>query len=234
MIRVAIIEDDADDAAELKKNVEDVIGELGKTCEIAMFGNPLRFLDTYKPDYDLVFMEIEMPAMNGLETAKILRQKDKSVVLIFVTNVARFAVDGYTVDAADFLVKPVEAGNLRVKLTRALNKIDNGKAERIIIRCKTGACVEIVSRIKYVEVMDHKLLFHTVDKTIAATGSLNKVEAQLKKYGFSKCNSCYLVNLDYVTEINDKTVHVGGDRLVMSRGRTKPFMKDLANRLGGV
>lgn len=234
MIRVAIIEDDADDAAELKKNVEDVINGLGNTCEIAMFANPLRFLDTYKPDYDLVFMDIEMPAMNGLEAAKILRQKDKSVVLIFVTNVARFAVDGYTVDAADFLVKPVEPGILRVKLTRALNKIDNGKAERIIIRCKTGACVEIVSRIKYVEVMDHKLLFHTVDKTIAATGSLNKVEAQLKAYGFSKCNSCYLVNLDYVTEINEKTALVGGDRLVMSRGRTKPFMKDLANRLGGV
>lgn len=234
MIRVAIIEDDADDAAELMKNVEDVIVETGKTCEIAVFENPVRFLDTYKPDYDLVFMDIEMPTMNGLEAARRLREKDKSVVLIFVTNVARFAVDGYTVDAVDFLVKPVEKANLRVKLVRALNKIDNGRGERIIIRCKTGACVETVSRIKYVEVMDHKLLFHTVDKTVVSTGSLSKVELQLKPYGFSKCNSCYLVNLDYVTEINDRTVHVGGDRLVMSRARMKPFMKDLANRLGGV
>lgn len=179
-------------------------------------------------------MDIEMPTMNGLEAARLLREKDKSVVLIFVTNVARFAVDGYTVDAADFLVKPVEKANLRVKLVRALNKIDNGRGERMIIRCKTGAYVETVSRIKYVEVMDHKLLFHTVDKTVVSTGSLSKVELQLKSYGFSKCNSCYLVNLDYVTEINDRTVHVGGDRLVMSRARMKPFMKDLANRLGGV
>ena len=234
MIRVAIIEDDADDAAELTNNVESVFREMGKTCEIVTFDNPVRFLDLYKPDYDLVFMDIEMPAMNGMDAARVLRTKDKSVVLIFVTNVARFAIDGYTVDAADFLIKPVERSNLRVKLNRALNKIDSGKGERIIIRCKTGACVEIISRIKYVEVMDHKLLFHTVDKVISATGSLNKVEAQLKDYGFSKCNSCYLVNLDYVTEINDKTVYVGGDKLVMSRGRTKPFMKDLANKLGGV
>lgn len=234
MIRIAIVEDDADDAAQLAEMTRTALERLGERGEIGIFYNPLYFLDNYNPDYDIIFMDIEMPEMNGMEVARRLRQKDTNVVLIFVTNVARFAVDGYTVDATDFIVKPTTSENLYTKLDRAIKNIAAGRGDRIIIRCRSGACVENASRIKYIEVIDHKLLFHTMDKVIAATGSLSKLEAQLKSRGFSKCNSCYLVNLAYVTEINNKIAYVGGEELVISRGRLKPFMKDLADKLGGI
>ena len=233
MLRIAIVEDDGNDAQALKEAVNRAAAEFGEECEIEVFGKPIVFLDNYNIEYDIVFMDIELPGMNGLEAARILRAKDDSVVLIFVTNMAQFALEGYTVDAMDFIVKPVVYNSLRIKMARALKQIICKRGEKFVINCKTGACVVSVSRIKYVEVINHKLMFHTVDGVVMSSGSLSKLETGLAKYDFARCNNCYLVNLDFVTEINENNAHVGGDILTISRSRRRPFLKALADHYGG-
>ena len=92
MLRIAIVEDDGNDAQALKEAVNRAAAEFGEECEIEVFGKPIVFLDNYNIEYDIVFMDIELPGMNGLEAARRLRAKDDSVVLIFVTNIDRKSV----------------------------------------------------------------------------------------------------------------------------------------------
>lgn len=233
MIRIAIVEDSDRDAAVLAEYVNRALGEAGETGEITRFSNPVNFLENYRGSFEIVFMDIELPDINGMDTAKRLREVDSNVILIFVTNMAQFAVGGYAVDAMDFMVKPVSYDNLRLKIARALKRIDSRKAEKLIINGKTGAKVVVIPQIRYVEVMNHKLTIYLTDGEVTASGSLNKLESKLAGFPFSRCNNCYLVNLNYVTQVDDFTVYLGKDALALSRSRKKAFLKDIADYLGG-
>ena len=155
------------------------------------------------------------------------------MILVFVTNMAQYAVEGYEVSAMDFMVKPVRYDNLKLKLERAEKKLEGKGEDRLLVRGKNGPVVICVPDIRYVEVTDHMLTFYTNEGAIKVTGSLKEIEKRLEGRDFSRANSCYLVNLKYVTGASDGMVTVGGDRLSISRARRKSFMSDLADYLGG-
>ena len=79
-------------------------------------------MSDYKPVYDIIFLDIDMPTMNGIELAKYIRKMDGEVSIVFVTNMAKYAINGYEVDADDFIVKPVRYGNFKLKLDRVIKK----------------------------------------------------------------------------------------------------------------
>ena len=233
MINVAIVEDSAADANVLCEYVHRAVAELDRACEISVFERSSLFLDGYRGNYDVVFMDIELPDIDGMEAAKRLRAVDPDVVLIFVTNMSQYAVGGYAVDAMDFMVKPVSYDNLKLKLMRAVNRIESRKQEKLVIQGKTGAQVVNIPSVRYIEVLNHKLTIYTVNGAISAISSLSKIEDKLKDFAFSRCNNCYLVNLDYVTGVDDYTAYIGKDALSVSRSRKKQFLKDIADHLGG-
>lgn len=234
MINIAIVEDSPADAGVLSEYVRRALQECGQTCEISVFERSSAFLTGYRGNFGIVFMDIELPDIDGMEAAKQLRKVDPDVVLIFVTNMSQYAVGGYAVDAMDFMVKPVSYDNLRLKILRALKHIERRKAEKLTIQGKTGVQVVSIPSIKYVEVFNHKLTIYTVDGTVTAAGSLGKIEEKLEGFPFSRCNNCYLVNLDYVTGVDGYTAYVGKDAIAVSRARKKQFLKDIADHLGGI
>ncbi len=233
MLRIAIVEDDERDARTLAEYCRKAAHELGDHVDTKIYSDPVVFLEKYRADCDIVFMDIELPGMDGLETARRLRRKDGGVVLIFVTNMAQFALEGYTVDAMDFIVKPVVYETLRVRFDRAVKRVDLRRGERIIVAGRNQTRVVSVPDIRYVEVMNHKLTFYTTDGEVEGIGTLASLEEKLKKYDFSRCNACYLVNLDFVDKIEDGHAVVGGSRLSISRSRRTGFIRDLADHLGG-
>ena len=190
MINVAIVEDSAADANVLCEYVHRAVAELDRACEISVFERSSLFLDGYRGNYDVVFMDIELPDIDGMEAAKRLRAVDPDVVLIFVTNMSQYAVGGYAVDAMDFMVKPVSYDNLKLKLMRAVNRIESRKQEKLVIQGKTGAQVVNIPSVRYIEVPNHKLTIYTVNGAISAIGSLSKIEDKLKDFAFSRCNNC--------------------------------------------
>lgn len=233
MINIAVVEDSVKDAELLTEYINRAFLSTSETCSVTCFSNPVLFLEGYRGNYEIVFMDIELPDINGMETAKRLREADANVILIFVTNMAQFAVGGYAVDAMDFMVKPVSYDNLRLKIARALKRIDSRKAEKFVINGKTGAKIVLINQIRYIEIMDHKITIHLTDGEVVLSGSLSKLEEKLAGFAFSRCNKCYLVNLNYVTGVDGFTVFVGKEQLAISRSRKKPFLKDIADYLGG-
>ncbi len=233
-MKVAIVEDDKKAADLLCKYLEQFNEEYGEKFSIQVFGDAVSFLASYKALYDIVFMDIEMPDMNGMEASAKLRAIDSTVTLIFVTNMAQYAVKGYEVSALDFIVKPVTYANFAIKLRRAIENVKHKKGYKLkVVTGDSVTCVDI-SDLVYIEVMNHRLVYHTLKKDIVSYGQLKKLEESLSEKGFAKCNSCYLVNMKYVTAVNGFSVTVGDRELSVSHARKKAFMKELADYLGGV
>ena len=107
MARIAIVEDDPQEAAKLRGYAERYAAESGKPLEITLFSDGEDIVTDYRPEYDIIFLDIQMKRLDGMSAAERIRLLDADVVLIFVTNMAQYAIRGYAVDALDFLLKPV-------------------------------------------------------------------------------------------------------------------------------
>ena len=227
MIRVAIVEDEEKAAAHLESLENDC------AIDVSKFSNAVSFLTNYSADFDLIFMDIEMPHLNGLDAAAKLRETDKTTLLIFATNLGHMAVRGYEVEAFDFVVKPVQYDALRLKLKRAFAKLAQMRGNDISFTSE-GARIRLPSaEVKYIEVRDHQLIYHTAEGDYQVYGTMSALKEQLEPMGFFLCNNCYLVNLKHVRKVQNFTVTVGGDELQISRPRKKAFLEALNNYIGG-
>lgn len=232
MIIIAIVEDDDICAKTLQEYIEKYGTENNVACEIVHFKSGWEFINDYRSVFDIVFMDIEMPDLDGMETAKELRNMDEHVCLIFVTNMAKYAINGYEVNAQDFMVKPVGYFNLSLKLDKAIRSVKKRKAGEIVIPYEDGIKRFFADDIFYIEVIKHNVLYHTDTGVYSIRSSMTREEEKFKELGFAKCNSCYLVNFKYVSQIKGNFVYVGSEQLQMSRARKKDFINKFTAYLG--
>ena len=229
---VALVEDSNEEVQRIRAYFRRYQEGKADSFEIAHFSNAEDFLEKYAGTYDFVLMDIMLPGMNGMEASARLRRVDALVPLVFVTNMAQFAVKGYEVDAFDFIVKPVRYPHFVMKLDRIMGKISRQKDKQIMLRFADNILCLPVSQITYIEVAAHNLRYHTLDATHTVYGSLKKVEEELAGEPFARCNSCYLVNLAHVQGIDGFTAIVGGKALQISRAKRKAFLESLNKYLG--
>lgn len=234
IVSVAIVEDVPVTAEQFRKFFRRLTEETPEyEFRISSFGTADAFLANYQPIYDLVMMDIELPGTNGMDASFTLRQMDTSVALMFVTNMAQFAVRGYEVDAFDFVVKPVTYPNFKLKLQRILQKLSRRATKAILISQPEGTRRLLPSEIVYIEVSGHEVCYHTSCGVFQAYGTLKAVEQALDGLPFARCNNCYLVHLAYVVGVEEDDVLLRTERLHISRARKKAFLQALNNYLGG-
>lgn len=233
MLNIAIVEDNQQDAERLSEYLERFASETVNRINVGRFDNAVDFLDKYAPIYDIIFMDIDMPMLSGMDASRRLRRIDKNVALIFVTNLAQYAVDGYEVQAFDFIIKPVSYYSFSIKLKRAIDRLDSSLGVTIDIRTREKLTRISSNEIRYIEIFDHNLIYHTEKEDITAIGTLSEIESALRKTGFFRCSRCYLVNLKYVMGVHGTSVNVGGEEIQISSSRRKELMKVLADYLSG-
>lgn len=228
MIRVAIVEDEDVPAQNLIKYLGRFQDENDLQFEIARYSSGEEFLSAYKNQFDLVLMDIELPDRDGMSVCHDLRKLDAGVIIIFVTNLAQYAVKGYEVDALDFVVKPVAYPVMALKIKRAVDRIKRfSRREGRKITVKDGDLTRSIEHadIKYIEILAHKIIFHTIHGNFKSYGTLKKLEVEFSDTDFIRCNSCYLVNLKYVTSVSGYSCVVGGEELQISQPRRKAFIR---------
>lgn len=232
MIRIAIVDDEKECSDALAAFIKRYFGEVGEEYSLVVFGDGIDFISSYKNGYDLVFMDIKMKCLNGLDAAAELRKIDRSVVLVFVTQMIQYAVKGYEVNAFDFIVKPVDYYSFEMKMTRIINGLKQRRTVSIVVSQYNSAQVLSLSEIYYVEVYGHNVTYHTKQGVVKGRGSLAELEGKLFPVYFRSCHRCFLVNMAYVTEMGDSYVKVGGDKVPLSRLKKKEFFGMLANYFG--
>ena len=211
-----------------------VVEDSGCQLDVTPFADGSQLVEPYRPGFDIIFLDIEMPTLGGMPTAERIRMLDPDVILIFVTNMAQYAIRGYEVDAMDFVLKPVSYYQFSTKLERALQRIRRRRGGQIALQVGVGVQLLDTDDILYLETRERLLHYHTADNTWSVRGSLLKAEKELAPYHFARCNQCYLVNLRHVRGVQDDIVQVGEERLEISRRQRTSFLAAVAAYVGGV
>lgn len=225
MFRIAIAEDDEDCARQLREYLERYGRENGEELEIRWFPDGMELAEEYRPVYDLLLLDIEMPHLDGMTAARKIRCVDSEVLILFITNMAKYAISGYEVEALGFMLKPVNYFSLSVKLKKAFSYLHSRAQKSLMIPTKDGMQKISAAEIRYAEVTDHRLQIHTTQGVCTMRGTLQELEEALEGQHFARCNKGYLVNLRHIQLIkSDRVVMAGGDELLISRRKKEEFL----------
>lgn len=233
MIRIAIVEDNATEREHLLSCIKLYESEHNENFQIATFEDGLDFIENTSAFFQIVFLDIQMKWMDGMETAKKIRKKDSDVVIIFVTNLAQHATEGYDVDAKAFLIKPVSYHVLCRQLDKLCASMEKRESGYLLLSNSREMQRINLSSIYYIESVGHFTDIHTSHSLIHIHSPLKSVEEKLNPKRFVRCNSGTIVNLEHLESITGHEALVSGERLTISHSRKKPLMDALADYLGG-
>lgn len=227
MIRIAIVDDDTFYISQLKQFLEDYQKEIGEDFSVKVYRDGDGIVTDYKAQYDIILMDVQMKFMDGMSAAQEIRKMDEEVIIIFITNMAQYAIRGYEVGALDYILKPVNYFAFTQKIGRAISRLKKKEKRYVVIPVKGGVYRIAVTDIYYIESEGHNLIYHTRDGDISSSGTMKSAEEIFADMNFSRGNKGYLINLAHVEGIRDKCAIVRGQQLLISRPRMNAFMKDL-------
>lgn len=241
MVNIAIVDDDRNDA----ELIESYVRRFGEDCEkrnvkkefhVVQYTDGVTFLNQFNCGIDVVFLDIEMPGLNGIQTARQLRETNRDVAIVFVTNMAQYAIDGYSVNAVDFILKPVTYSDFALKFKKVLRYISRTTSKKLTLRMSENECVRIdCIRIYYVEVVQHYLIFYTKDGEYRIRGTMAGIEEMLSPYAFVRCAKSFLVNLKHITAVKGNKISLSnGAELYASRTMKENFLNEFYKYLGGI
>lgn len=233
MYRIAIVEDEQENIETTKGYIRRFEAESGERFEVSCYTDGDEITADYRAVYDIIFLDVKMKRMDGMETAKYIRTLDRDVILIFITNMAQYAIKGYAVDALDFLLKPLSYFAFAEQLRRSVERLKARKTAYLLLPIENGVRKMDVSQVYYIESFKHQMIVHTKEGEFTLSETMRELEGRLAGSDFFRCNNCYLINLMHVGGVKDSTVVVAGQELAISRPRKKAFMEALVNYVGG-
>lgn len=232
MLQIAIVEDEQEYSDTLKSYLIRYEKEKRVSLRVTAYKDAMVFLTGYRPIFDLIFMDIQMPRINGFDAAQHLRELDPGVRLVFVTSHAQYAPKGYEVSAAAFLVKPVSYYSFYTLMDKILRTAVRDRENELMVRTKDGVRVLLYSEIEYIEISGHSLKYVTEDGVLEATGSFSTLEKQLPPDRFVRCHNSFIIHLKFVRGVVGNTVQVGACDVPISRSRKQEFLFRLADYFG--
>ncbi len=234
MVHIAVVDDEQDMQNQICQYIKNYEIEYKDKFQVSVFKDGLELVENYEKKYNILFLDIQMKKMNGMDTAMHIRKLDQDVIIIFLTNMANFAIKGYSVEALDFILKPVSYFVFQEQLKKALTRLKKISPSFIALHFDGGFYKVNIEKICYIESFGHKLIVNTVDDHFETKGTMKSMEEKLKNHNFFRCNNSYLVNLFYVDSVRQNDVYVNGHVLKISRPKKTAFMDTLANYMDAI
>lgn len=209
--------------------------ENGRSFQCALFDSATSLLKNYRADFDILFLDISMQGLNGMEAAREIRRQDERVCIIFVTSMQQYAIQGYGVRAFGFITKPMNYQELSMELDCALRSIDTARLRDTSVTLRNGTQMDrlIISEILYCEVHNHTVEVHLYDSVRTYRYSMKELELMLERYGFFRPHSAYLVNHAAIAQVlGTRLILKNGAELPIAQQKRKAFLAQLTQYLG--
>lgn len=221
MVNIVICENDKNDQEFVKAKVVEILDDLNIEYEIKVYNSGDDLLEGYDKYTDIILLDIQMYGLDGMETARKIREFDDNVEIIFITSFVEYALEGYEVNAYRYLLKPVKDEDLRTSLINCLN--DRNFVKRSIVIKEGDTRIKIsLKDIMYIEVQGNDITVHTLKDTYRTKGTMSNFETEINSDMFVRCHKSYLVNLEYIKSIKRYTsILVNDEEVPLSRNKYK-------------
>lgn len=229
MYRIAICEDQLSQQNYLTKLLNQISINYDLSFHIDCFSSGELFLNQPYQDYDLIILDIQMGHIDGITTAKQIRQTNTNVKIIFVTACEHYWPEGYLVNAYRFIIKPVDPQKFTAEIVNVFEEIEKSKDFLVLKLSDTVQKIRL-DHIIYLEIIDRKVIFHTTHGDFTSYLSLNHWNEQLIPKGFANPHKSYLINLKYVTTVSKEEVTLStGEIVYVSQRKYKTFKEAFIN-----
>lgn len=222
-MKIAICDDEEMFSSQLKEYLESYYKSMDLIID--KFESGEEFLKRYTNmncGYDIIFLDIEMKQIDGIETAKKLRELNNDIIIIFLTSHLEFAPEGYEVNAFRFLIKPIQKEKLKNALLDVQYQIDRNK--KILIKDKDREVLLKYTDIVYIEAQNVNIKICTMNEKFLIRKTLREIEEELKGPTFFKCHRSYIVNLDFVIDYDNKIITMENkEKISLSRNKYSDF-----------
>lgn len=203
-MRIAICDDEAIQLDELELMLKVFRNEL----DIKRYYSGEDLLESIQNDkvFDIIFLDIHMHKLNGIETAQKIREFDRKVIIVLVTSLFDYAIQGYSVKAFDFLIKPVSQKNINNVMLNILEELQLTVKQLYTIENKNEKIVLELEDICFIESLKRKTIVHTLIDQFEQYKSITDEEAKLKEFGFIRVQKSFLVNMRHILRIRPSEI----------------------------
>ena len=229
MIKIGICDDEVIFRFQMREILSEYFKE-NNHVKILEFTSGEEVLDEIetKAGIDILFLDIQLGGLDGVATAKKIRETDNGMSIIFLTSFDKYVQDTFRVGAQQYLKKPIKEEQIIEEVDRALEvyKINHFKYVAKTIETDIVKCIEIKD-IKFIEIIGRYLLITSVRGKYKKIGTISEESQHLKIYGFIRCHKAYLVNSKYIDYIYEDYIYLwDGDKVPLSKNYRKSVKKE--------
>ena len=207
MIYIAVCDDNIDELTNMAHLINEYRTTKNLLCEYAVFHNGFELISTLEKgkSFDVYFLDIIMPAFTGIEVAKEIRNFDKNAPIIFFTSSSGYALESYSVNAINYVLKPISKEKFFFTFDQVLEQMKIEQDDAIVVKSNKGIQKILLSNLVFVDVVGRNVFYHLISgNVIECTETFTNVCNSLLKYDyFIKTHRCYIVNMKYIDTIDN-------------------------------
>lgn len=170
--------------------------------------------------FDIIFLDVDMPEINGIKLGMKIREITPEVYIVFATNYSQYAIDAFDCEAFHYLLKPLASAKVKKVLDSLINAYQKSHAE-YSFKTKSGYMKIPLSELYYVEYCRKHLIFHLKDKVIEVPGKLSDAYEFLENYDFCQVHQGYIVNMRKIVNVDKLNIHLVNEEIVPISQRKK-------------
>lgn len=232
-MRIAICENQIEQANLLNKQIKKWSKTKNLNISIDTFTNAESFLFQWLDydKYDIIFLDIKLNAMSGIELSNMIREKNKKMDIVFVTGFFKYALHGYKVGALQYLMKPVNISDLYFCLDKTLERIRNNDEQSNLIVETAKKIIKLdYDEIHYCVMFSPYIDIHTSYEKVTLRKKISEMENELPSEYFIRCHRSYIVNIKHIKSITKNDILLeNGETIPISRGKYKEINDSFIN-----
>lgn len=234
MLLLAVCDDRPMECVDLARQIEQMLKQSAVDHVIKKYFSGQELLCS-KETFDMIFLDIKMPGLSGMELAKKIREQGKQSLIIFITSASEYVFEAFEVEAFQYLVKPIQYRKLENVLEKALKKIQTDEnAGFLLVSADRQTRKILLKDILYIESVGRIAKIHCREGTLETYEQIGVLEDKLSEKAFFRCHKCFLVNLDSVDAFHKTEITLeNGETIMLAKRRYEDFQKAILSYMKG-